>query len=126
MPYGRCPPKFSAAQREALTRRMLRDDVSIAQAVRDAAAGELADVAAFNVPESTAQHWVADARESEPAALPDAEALEDVRRRLWAIQLASLDKLKKLQRKADPTYEDTRILHFEFLACVKRHDALGG
>jgi hypothetical protein len=121
-------PKFSDAQRSAIVRRVLADEVPVSQAVRDAASGKLDDLHAFDVPTSTAQRWVREARNGdEPAhapALPDFDALERMRARLWTLHLNSLAELEHRQSESTGDEMEERALHLLMLAAVKRQREL--
>jgi hypothetical protein len=121
-------PKFSDTHRNAVVRRVLDDDVPVTQAVRDAAAGRLADLAPFEVPPSTAQRWVREARsDDEPAHAPghpDVEALEGMRARLWTLHLNSLAELERRQNESTGDQMEERELHFRMLAAIKRQREL--
>ena len=122
-------PKFSDAQRNAIVRRVLVDQVPVTDAVRDAAAGELADVEAFKVPTSTAQRWVREARDGPAAAQyvpaqPDTDALDAMRARLWTLHLTSLDELEHRQQESDGDEMEQRAIHLLMLAAIKRQREL--
>jgi hypothetical protein len=121
-------PKFSDAQRNAIVRRVLVDQVPVTDAVGDAAAGGLADVEAFEVPTSTAQRWVREARNEEPdaqpTAQPDAGALDGMRTRLWALHLKSVDELERRYAEATGDEMEQRALHRLMLAAIKRQREL--
>jgi transposase-like protein len=121
-------PKFSDAQRNAIVRRVLVDQVAVTDSVRDAAVGNL-DVEAFDVPTSTAQRWVREAREDRSGlhhapSQPEADALDTMRARLWALHLNSLDELERRHAECDGDEMEQRAIHLLMLAAIKRQREL--
>jgi hypothetical protein len=111
---GRWDPTYSDAQREAVAQAINKEGVAAPEVIRRAAAGELAGLPCFELPESTARDIAAKDRLRAPAD-PD----EDASERLYALLedgVGTLERemasIKERQREGDgrlPTADLSRI-----------------